>query len=289
MQPGLAPPAPDAAQHTRRGISPVFMVLLTAVVTAGVLVWQTPTVSFLTTNATLSVPVIANRLLAFIVVFGGWIVALCLHEFAHAVLAWRFGDHGVVERGYLTLNPLKYANPIVSIVIPVIFMVTGGIGFPGGAVWLHPDRMRARWQRSLVALAGPFTSLAVGVLLLIVLRIGLWIDDSPSTGVARYGHPVLWGLLAFLATMQIAAAVLNLVPIPGLDGFGALEPYLSEKMRQRLLPFSVTGFFVLLFLLLLPPVNRVFWGCVDGIFQLSGVPAELSTLGRVIIRFWTGN
>ena len=49
----------------------------------------------------------------------GWLVSLCLHEYAHALVAYRAGDLGVAERGYLTLNPLKYTHPLLSIVLPV--------------------------------------------------------------------------------------------------------------------------------------------------------------------------
>ena len=60
----------------------------------------------------------------FIFVIAGWIVSLCLHEFGHAFTAWRFGDHDVAVRGYLTLNPLKYSNPLLSLVLPVLFIAT---------------------------------------------------------------------------------------------------------------------------------------------------------------------
>ena len=51
----------------------------------------------------------------FTFVIAGWIVSLCLHEFGHAFTAWRFGDHDVAVRGYLTLNPFKYSNPLLSL------------------------------------------------------------------------------------------------------------------------------------------------------------------------------
>src|SRR6185312_3540011 len=73
----------------------------------------------------------------FIFVVAGWVVTLCLHEFGHAYSAWRFGDHDVPVRGYLTLNPFKYSNPLLSIVIPVVIIAIGGIGLPGGAVWVR--------------------------------------------------------------------------------------------------------------------------------------------------------
>ena len=58
----------------------------------------------------------------FTFVIAGWVVSLCLHEFAHAFTAWRFGDHDVAVRGYLTLNPFKYTHPLLSLVFPVLFI-----------------------------------------------------------------------------------------------------------------------------------------------------------------------
>ena len=67
----------------------------------------------------------------------GWLVSLCLHEFGHAYTAWKYGDRDVEVRGYLTLNPLKYTNPLLSLGLPVLFIALGGIGLPGGAVYVR--------------------------------------------------------------------------------------------------------------------------------------------------------
>src|SRR5262249_20909024 len=59
---------------------------------------------------------------ALLFIVAGWVISLCLHEYAHAVFAYRAGDVGVAEKGYLTLNPLKYAHPLLSIVLPLVFI-----------------------------------------------------------------------------------------------------------------------------------------------------------------------
>ena len=100
----------------------------------------------------------------FILVIAGWLVSLCLHEFGHAYTAWRFGDpaskNDVEVRGYLTLNPLKYSHPMLSLGLPLLFIALGGIGFPGGAVYVRTSWMTAR-QKTLVRLAGPAANLAL--------------------------------------------------------------------------------------------------------------------------------
>ena len=90
----------------------------------------------------------------FIFVIAGFLVSLCLHEFAHAYTAWRFGDRDVEVRGYLTLNPLKYSHPLLSLGLPALFIALGGIGLPGGAVYVRTSWMTKR-QKTLVSLAGP--------------------------------------------------------------------------------------------------------------------------------------
>lgn len=106
-------------------------------------------------------------------VISGWLVSLCLHEFGHAFTAWRFGDRDVAVRGYLTLDPRRYAHPMLSLGLPMLFIALGGIGLPGGAVYLHTFFMSPR-RRTLVSLAGPAMNLVLAVLLLVVTRI--WYD-----------------------------------------------------------------------------------------------------------------
>ena len=70
--------------------------------------------------------------LAGLFVFGGWMISLCLHEFGHAIVAYFGGDTSVKDKGYLTLNPLNYTDPGLSLLLPMIFLVMGGIALPGG-------------------------------------------------------------------------------------------------------------------------------------------------------------
>ena len=245
--------------------SPIFLPLLALTAGGGVLAWVCATEN--------------NRPLAYVGVFtfviAGWLVSLCVHEFAHAFTAWRFGDHDVEARGYLTLNPLKYSHPLLSLGLPVLIIAIGGIGLPGGAVWVRTSWMTKR-QKSLVSLAGPITNLAFAVLLLVMTR--LLYDES---------HSVFWAGMAFLGFLQVTAFVLNMLPIPGLDGYGALEPHLSPETQRALEPAKQFGFFILLILLIAPPLNQWFFSVVDWFFDLSGVPTVLWRIGSQLTRFWS--
>jgi Zn-dependent protease len=208
------------------------------------------------------------------VVFG-WLVSLCLHEFGHAFTAWRYGDRDVEVRGYLTLNPLKYSNPLLSLGLPVLFIALGGIGLPGGAVYVRTSWMTPR-QRTTVSLAGPFANVVLAILLLVLTRL-LWDPD----------HAVFWAGVAFLGFLQVTAVILNLLPIPGLDGYGALEPHLSPDTQRALQPVKQWGFFILLILLIAPSLNRWFFSVVFWFFDLSGVPSLLVGAGSSLTRFWS--
>src|ERR671923_1324225 len=116
--------------------------------------------------------------LTFLIVLVGWIFSLCLHEFSHALVAYYGGDHTVREKGYLTFNPLKYTHPVFSIVLPLLFLVMGGIGLPGGAVYIERWRIRNRFVLSLMSLAGPLSNLLVAIVLGLVLR---FLPSMPTT------------------------------------------------------------------------------------------------------------
>ncbi|MCG5432147.1 site-2 protease family protein [Mycobacterium sp. MYCO198283] len=212
----------------------------------------------------------------FVFVIAGWLVSLCLHEFGHAVTAWRFGDRDVAVRGYLSLNPLRYTDPMLSIALPALFIALGGIGLPGGAVYLQTSWMTAA-RRTVVSLAGPLANVVLAVLLLATARL-----------LAAPGHLTFWAAVAFLAFLQVTAVVLNLLPVPGLDGYGALEPHLSPQTQRSLQPVKAWGVLVIFVLLFVPALNQAFFSAVYGLVELSGVPRALAWYGGGLTRFWSG-
>ncbi len=88
-------------------------------------------------------------------------------------------------------------------------------------------------------------------------------------------HLVFWAGMAFLGFLQVTAFVLNMLPVPGLDGYSALEPHLSPQTQRALQPAKQWAFLILLLLLFTPQVNRWFFEMVFWFFDLSGVPRGL--------------
>src|SRR5574341_512608 len=130
--------------------------------------------------------------MTFIVVLVGWVFSLCLHEFSHALVAYYGGDYTVREKGYLTFNPLKYTHPVYSLLLPLLFLVLGGIGLPGGAVYIETWRLRSRGWVSAVSLAGPASNLLLAVLLGLLLRFAPVTSSGVWPGLAFLAFLVLW-------------------------------------------------------------------------------------------------
>ncbi|QCB49044.1 site-2 protease family protein [Rhodococcus sp. PAMC28707] len=243
--------------------SPIFLGVVAVAAAGGALAWTAePTSTW-------------ARAGVFVLVLAGWIVSVCLHEFGHAFTAFRAGDREVQLRGYLTLNPLKYSHPLLSVVLPIVFIAIGGIGLPGGAVYVRSGLFAPRVQRR-IALAGPTANALIAVLLLVVIRIWGMNGD----------HLVFWWGLSFLAFLQVMATILNLLPVPGLDGYAALEPYLSYDTRRALANFKGYGILVLVAFLFVPAVNSAFFGAIYWIFGLSGIPEIYAQYGNYLMRFW---
>jgi Zn-dependent protease len=100
-------------------------------------------------------------------------------------------------------------------------------------------------------------------------------------------HVVFWAAMAFLGFLQITGALLNLLPVPGLDGYGALEPHLSPETRRALEPAKQWAFLIFLVLFIATPLNRYFFAVVGWFFDLSGVNSGLIGLGFNLTRFWS--
>jgi Zn-dependent protease len=252
----------QARKHESVRPSPIFLALLGLTAAGGVLAWLAGS-----TVRPLSYAGV------FIFVIAGWLVSLCLHEFGHAVTAWRFGDHDVAVRGYLTLDPRRYSHPALSLLLPIIAIALGGIGLPGAAVYVRTWFMTPT-RRTLVSLAGPAANLLLAVLLLALTRVLF----DPA-------HAVFWAGVAFLGFLQVTAVLLNLLPIPGLDGYDALEPHLSPETQRAVAPAKQWGFFVVLFLLL--AASQWFFALVLWLFDFSGVPQLLVSAGNSLTRFWS--
>jgi Zn-dependent protease len=214
----------------------------------------------------------------FIFVLAGWIFSVCLHEFGHAIVAYEFGDHSVKEKGYLTMNPIHYTHPVMSFALPILFMLMGGIGLPGGAVYIDDSMIQGKWRRAAVSLAGP----AMNLLLTLLLCVPFW--TGLVTAETRNLVPTA---LALLISLQISAVIFNLLPVPSLDGFRALSEWLPQEAREFSLQYGNMFMFLLFGLFWqVPALSRAFWFLVYLICGLLGIEPYLVDSGWDEFRFW---
>ncbi|HZZ33150.1 MAG TPA: site-2 protease family protein [Phenylobacterium sp.] len=169
-----------------------------------------------------------NRVAVFTFVLVGWILSVMVHEFSHAATAWLGGDRTVTEKGYLSFDPRRYGDLGVSLVLPLLALAMGGVGLPGGAVYIRNDLIRNRAWRSAASLAGPAATLVL--LLAIAFGLSFW----AGWGVSGPGRVTLFEALTVLGFLQAMGLILNLLPIPGLDGFGAIRPFLPARLTPHI-------------------------------------------------------
>lgn len=250
----------DPVRATGLAPSPLFLLLAAATVAGGAL----------TAHSTGTAGTAGILLL----VLGGWALALCLHEFGHAVTAYWGGDVSVRAKGYLTLDIRRYTDPMLSLGLPLLLLALGGIPLPGGAVWIDRGALRSRMIASAVALAGPLTNLGLGAALTAAVAA-----SDPTEGLARG--------LSCLALVQVLAFVLNILPVPGLDGFSVLEPYLSAPVRR--LAGNLAWYApLLLFVLVIgvPAVANALFGASFAVFAGLGGDPLAATEGFRELLFW---
>jgi Zn-dependent protease len=213
--------------------------------------------------------------MTFAIVLIGWIFSLCLHEFSHALVAYLGGDYTVREKGYLTFNPLKYTHPLFSLILPLLFLVMGGIGLPGGAVYIERERIRSPFMRSAMSLAGPLSNLFVAIVLGLILRFWPSIDERFLPG------------LSFLLVLQVSAVLFNLLPIPPFDGYSVLEPFLPQVISEQVDRLrGVTIWIILLAFWYVPFISTMFWDTVYRVSTALGVNWSQVVAGLERFRFW---
>ena len=212
---------------------------------------------------------------AFVMV--GWVLTVMAHEFSHAAVAWLAGDHTVAEKGYLSFDPRRYGDLGTSLVIPLLALMLGGVGFPGGAVYLRQDLMRSKAWRAAASLAGPGATFAV----LVALSVGLGIWASFG------GGGPLYDALSVIAFLQAMALILNLLPIPGLDGFAAIRPFLPAAWAPAIRKAEGLAILAILALIfIVPGASAALFTATAALSRLMGLDLQALQVGWSAFHFW---
>ena len=146
-------------------------------------------------------------------------LGLVVHEVAHAAVAFSRGDQTPRLDGRLSLDPRNHLDPLGTL---VVFFIYFGWGRP---LRLNPYRMRSSLDPALVWLAGPLASLLVAIALSIPLKLLL------TTGYVRLDSP-LFQVILVAFYFNVLLAVVNLIPIPGLDGYNVLGALFRRRLAR---------------------------------------------------------
>lgn len=181
------------------------------------------------------------------IVLGVILVSMTLHEAMHGFMAYYLGDDTAKLEGRLTLNPLKHIDPFLTIILPILLVISGGPVFGGAKpVPFNPARVRyGEWGAALVALAGPLTNFLIAFVSFGVATLfGIDILHLTSGSLPAF-------VLALLVRVNLGFFVFNMIPIPPLDGsrvLYALAPDFVRRGMEAIESYGVIGIFLIVFL-----------------------------------------
>ncbi len=183
------------------------------------------------------------------------IFSAILHEIAHGLVAERLGDPTARLAGRLTLDPRKHIDPMMSIALPLILLISGSPIIIGAAkpVPVDPYNLRdGRKDMALVALSGPLTNVLIAIAASLILKIIPPSSDLTLNTFLPLKASAEWGslILISIAHLNLLLAIFNLIPIPPLDGSKIFSLLLPEKLANAFLSLGSVGIFIIFFLLL---------------------------------------
>lgn len=181
--------------------------------------------------------------------------AITFHEIAHGWVALKLGDPTAKMLGRLSPNPLKHIDPIGTVLVPVLLFLSSGFLFgwakPVPITWenlKHPRR-----DMALVAIAGPLTNLLMAVLWALVVKFAIMADPAGASGIAKF---LMYSGMAGIF-INIILCVLNLLPLPPLDGGRVLVGVLPGPMAWQVSRIEPYGFIILVLLLMTGILGKI--------------------------------
>ena len=199
------------------------------------------------------------------------LVGLPVHEFSHALAAFRLGDGTAKLFGRLTLNPIAHFDPVGGTLLAITFIGSAAAGSSFGFGWAKPTPVNplnlefGRRGEAIVAAAGPASNLVLAIAGAIPLR---FMVANPSL-VEQL--PLLALVLSLFVQINLLLMIFNFIPIPPLDGSKVMFAFLDRRTEYQIRPMlEQYGFFILFALLFLPPGNsiggRIIFPILNGLY-----------------------
>jgi Zn-dependent protease len=187
------------------------------------------------------------------------LVGLPVHEFSHALVAFRLGDGTAKLFGRLTLNPVAHFDPVGGTLLALTFIGSAATGNALGFGWAKPTPVNpfnlagGRRGEAMVAAAGPLSNLVLAIAGALPLR---YLVANPE--LADQVPLIVLQVLDLFVQINLLLMIFNLIPIPPLDGSKVLFAFLDRRTEYQVRPFlEQYGFFILLAVLIFPPGNSI--------------------------------
>ncbi len=204
------------------------------------------------------------------------IPAIVFHEVAHGYTAFRLGDPTARNLGRLTLNPIAHVDPIGTILVPLVLVILGSAVFG----WAKPVPVNPRYFRNpfrgmlFVAISGPLTNIAMGLSAIAIGRVAIsilpYVQVLTSTSFFGILARAVFYFLGVLAIINMFLAVLNMIPIPPLDGSRVLTYFLPTEGKRMMLSLERYGFIIIAAMLYLRVFSGLFSVVLGVIEKLLG-------------------
>lgn len=228
-------------------------------------------------------------MLVSIFIIAALIISAIFHEYAHGYAAYKLGDHTAKNAGRLTMNPLAHLDPVGSILIPLL-LVLSKAGFVIGwakPVPYNPYNLRdAKYGDLKVALAGPGTNLFLAVIFGLVARfmpidlsfkkdliLAFFSDNTDFlVGQIHGSFPSsLFILASIICFVNLLLMIFNLIPVPPLDGSKILLTFLPFRWHATYYRLEPYGMFIIIFLL--------WFGFINFILSVALIPLFTGIIG----------
>ena len=195
------------------------------------------------------------------------VFAVVVHEVAHGWVALQLGDDTAYRMGRLTLNPLKHIDPIGTILVPLVLILTVGFAF-GWAKPVPVNFNNLRNQRSdsaLVAIAGPFSNLLMAIAWLVIGKLATLLPNS----LVMFASPLIY-MSMFGVLINAILMVFNLLPIPPTDGGRIAVSLLPPRLGYALSRVEPYGLIIILALMLTGIIWRLLGIVTQTVMQVIG-------------------
>jgi Zn-dependent protease len=189
--------------------------------------------------------------------------AITFHEAAHGYVARHFGDMTAYQAGRISLNPMRHIDPVGTVLLPLLTLWMGGILFgwakpvPVNFAALRNPKKDMLW----VAIAGPASNLVMALGWAFLYKMGLMFPENyfadPMLGMA------MWGI-----KINVVLMVLNLLPLPPLDGGRVAVSLLPHRQAYQLAKIEPYGMFILIFLAVTPVLSLVLSPLIGLVYKL---------------------